>query len=283
LLTSSRHGRQPTYWAIAGVCVGVVILPWHLWQYWMHGSLFLQDYVGVNLISRLSQAIERHQEPPWFYLNILRKGFSIWGYLWPLAYLWGVRKAWQHDDRRLWLLLAWITGPLLVFSIAQTKLGWYISMIYPAIALLLALALAELVTARVALGVVAVVMAVCCIRLPVTVNGAPGVREFAAYVAQQTAPGDTIYVFERVCEPHGLSLPDDALLQSGQNVEPSLRFYLPPDRRLRCFEARDLAEGFHLPATYIIVRRKLLPHINHLGQVVFEGDNHTLLRWQRER
>ena len=66
------------------------------------------------------------------------------------------------------LLLVWITLPLLLFSVAQTKLGWYISMIYPAIALLLGLALVDLFTERWALGVVAVVMCVCCLRLPST-------------------------------------------------------------------------------------------------------------------
>jgi len=55
-------------------------------------------------------------------------------------------------DRRSWLLLVWITLPLLLFSLAQTKLGWYISMLYPAIALVLGLALAELLTERLALA-----------------------------------------------------------------------------------------------------------------------------------
>jgi hypothetical protein len=108
----------------------------------------------------------------------------------------------------MWLLLGWITVPLLVFSIAQTKHGWYIGMVYPAVALLLALALTELLTARLAFGVLATVMAVCCIRLPVGVEGARSVRPFAEAVAHHVARDETIYVFERLCEPRGLSLPN---------------------------------------------------------------------------
>jgi hypothetical protein len=281
LLTSPRQARALPYWGIAGVCAVIVMLPWHLWQYAMHGELFLREYVGVNLIGRMSQVIEDNRQPAWFYLNMLRQGFPVWGYLWPLAYVWSVRTVWRQGDRRLWLLLVWITAPLLVFSMAQTKLGWYINMIYPAVALLLALGLSSLVPDRIALGIVAAVMAICCIRLPAGFDGAPGVPSLAASVVQQTAPGETIYVYERICEARGLVLPHDALLQPGQNVQPSLRFYLPPDRRLRCFEARDLAEGVRLPDAPVIVRRELRPHIDHRGQVVFEGGRHTLLRWQR--
>jgi hypothetical protein len=266
---------------MAGGCAGVIIFPWYLWQSWMHGSLFVQEYVGFNLIGRMSHTIEGHWEPPWFYLNILRRGFSIWGYLWPLAYLWAVRRAWQQGDRRLWLLLGWITVPLLVFSIAQTKLGWYIGIVYPAVALLLGLALTELLTERLAFGVVAAVMAVCCIRLPMALEGSPGMRPFAASVAQHVAPGETIYAFERICKPRGLSLPDTVPLQAGQNVQPALRFYLPHTLRLRCLEARDLEDGFFQPDAYIIVHQKLRPHVQPPGQVVLEADQYALLRWRR--
>jgi 4-amino-4-deoxy-L-arabinose transferase-like glycosyltransferase len=171
LLTRPRRSRQTGYWIIAGACTGIIMLPWHLWQYWTHGALFLQDFVGVNLLGRPSQVIEAHDEGPLFYLDIVRRGFYLWGSVWLLAYVWGVRKAWHQGDRRMWLLLSWVTGPLVLFSMAQTKLGNYINMIYPAIALLLGLVVTELLTARVAFGVIAAVMAVCCIRLPEAVDG----------------------------------------------------------------------------------------------------------------
>ena len=280
LLTRPRQARALPYWGIAGACAIVMILPWYLWQYVMHGGFFLRDYVGVNLIGRLSQVIEQNRQPPWFYLNRLRRGFSVWGYLAPLAYVWSVRTVWRQGDRRLRLVLVWITAPFLVFSLAQTKLGWYINMIYPAVALLLALGLSALVPDRLALGMVAAVMALCCLRLPIGFDAHPGVPSFAASVIQQTAPGDMIYLYMPICEPRGLVLPHDAILQPGHNVQPSLRFYLPPDRRLRCVEARDLAEGVDLADALVIVPEELRPDIEHRGQVVLEGGHHALLRWQ---
>ena len=133
------------YWAVAALLAGLLIVPWHLWQFALHGHPFLHDYVGVNLTGRLFQAFEGNAGSPLDYVDILRRGFSIWGYVWPLAYLWAVWRAIARGDRRMKLLLVWITLPLLLFSVAQTKLGWYISMIYPAIALLLGLALVRAV------------------------------------------------------------------------------------------------------------------------------------------
>jgi 4-amino-4-deoxy-L-arabinose transferase-like glycosyltransferase len=278
LLTRPRHARQPGYWIIAGACTGNIILPWHLWQSWTHGSLFLQDYVGVNLLGRLSKIIEEHDEGPLFYLDIVRRGFSLWGYVWLLAYGWGVRQAWHHGDRRMWLLLSWVTGPLVLFSMAQTKLGNYINMIYPAIALLIGLALTELLTARVAFGVIAAVMAVCCIRLPGAVDGSPAVKPVAAYVAEHLGPDAVIYVVERECRLSGPSPPQAVPANPGQDVQPSLRFYIPVNRRLYCLEMRDLREAFPWQSAHVIIRYELWGQIGHTGQVVFEGDEHVLLR-----
>jgi hypothetical protein len=159
--------------------------------------------------------------------------------------------------------------------------GWYIGIVYPAIALVLALALTALLTERLAFGVVAAVMAVCCIRLPMALEGSPGMWEFAAAVAQHVAPGETLYAFEQVCTPRGPSLPDTVPLQVGQNVQPALRFYLPATLRVRCLEARDLEEGFFQPDALIVVHQHLRSHVQPPGQVVLEVDEYALLRWRR--
>lgn len=244
----------------------------------MLASLATGSSRGVNLLGRLSQIIEEHDEGPLFYLDIVRRGFSLWGYVWLFAYGWGVRQAWHHGDRRMWLLLSWVTGPLVLFSLAQTKLGNYINMIYPAIALLIALALAELLTARVAFGVIAAVMAVCCIRLPIAADGSPAVKPLAAYVADHLAPDAQIYVVERACRPSGPSPPHAVPASPGQDVQPSLRFYIPMNRWLHCLELRDFREAFPWQSAYVMMRYEFWGHIDYPGQVVFEGDDHVLLR-----
>jgi 4-amino-4-deoxy-L-arabinose transferase-like glycosyltransferase len=266
----ARGGRPPQVgdWAIAGVVAGMVVLPWHLWQYGMHGESFLREYVAFNLVERVFRVIEENQGGPLFYLDVVRRGFSLWGYVLPLAYLWGIWRAWRKGDRGAVLLLSWVAIPLVLFSVAQTKLGWYVNMIYPALALLLAIGLADLLTDRVALGVVAVVMAVCCLRLPVPADGSPDVKQFAPQAAQVLRPDDRVYVIRPVCGGAKPSLTAGQLLATDTNIRTALVFYM--DRPLTCIEERRVLEGADLRGGYLISDAESWPRIRHLGRMVLD-------------
>ena len=84
-LAAKTPARPAGYWAVAGLLAVVLILPWHLWQYSGYGLPFLREYVGFNLVERVFQSLEEHSGGPLFYLDVVRRGFSIWGYFWPLA------------------------------------------------------------------------------------------------------------------------------------------------------------------------------------------------------
>jgi 4-amino-4-deoxy-L-arabinose transferase-like glycosyltransferase len=278
LIAGRRRWSETTCWAVAMLLASIVILPWHLWQHALHGPAFLHDYVGVNLTGRLVRAFEGNAGGPFNYLDILRRGFSIWGYLWPLAYLWAVWRSSARGDPRSRLLLAWITIPLLLFSLAQTKLGWYISLIYPAIALLLGLALAELLTQRVALGLVAAVMFVCCLRLPAPTDGSRDVKQFALQAVRSLTSGDPVYVAQEVCEDHTWSSTSGRPSILVWDIRPSLRFYM--NRPLRCLEAREIGAGRHPRPAYVISQQNAWSGIGHRGHVVFEGHGFVLARWE---
>ena len=272
LIAGQRRLSNTAYWAVATLLAGLLILPWHFWQFAWHGPPFLHDYAGVNLTGRLFRAFEDHTGSPLVYLDILRRGLSIWGYVWPLVYIWAVWKAIAQGDRRMRFLLVWITLPLLLFSVAQTKLGWYISMIYPAIALLLGLAFVELLTERLALGVVVVVMFGCCLRVPAPADGSQDVKLFALQAAQSVTPGEPIYVSQEVCTPHLR-----AFTSGASSVRPSLRFYM--DRPLTCIEERQVQAGLHPRHAHIISQQTSWARIGHLARVVFEGHGFVLARW----
>jgi hypothetical protein len=163
-----------------------------------------------------------------------------------------------------------------LFSLAQTKLGWYISMIYPAIALLLALTLAELLTERLALGLAAAVMLVCCLRLPVPADGSRGVKEFALQAVQSLPPDASIYVSQEVCTARAQSFTTGAPLIPLADIRPSLRFYM--NRPLTCIEAREIHTGLHPLQIYVISQQNVWSHISHSGRVVFEGHGFVLAR-----
>jgi 4-amino-4-deoxy-L-arabinose transferase-like glycosyltransferase len=267
-LTRSGQRRDLDYWNIAGVLAAAVILPWHLWQYSLHGHLFLREYVGFNLVERVLQTLEEHEGGPWFYLEVVRRGFSVWGYVLPLAYLWGVWRALGKRDRGPVLLLSWVAIPLILFSIAQTKLGWYINMIYPPLALLLAIALVDLLTERVALGVVAVAMALCCLRLPAPADGSPDVKAFARDAAQFLRSGTAVYVIKSVCPNDKPSPTAGELFVADTNIRTSLVFYL--NRPLTCIAARHVLDGANLHGAYVITDGESWPPLSHLGHVVVQ-------------
>jgi 4-amino-4-deoxy-L-arabinose transferase-like glycosyltransferase len=277
LFSGPHRLRNGAYWAVAALLAGALILPWHLWQFALYGPPFLHEYVGVNLTRRLFQAFEGHTESPLVYLDILRRGFSVWGYLWPLAYVWAVWKATARGDQRMRLLLVWITIPLLVFSVAQTKLGWYISMIYPAIALLLGLALTELFTERLALGTVAAVMVVCCLRLPVPADGSRDVKLFARQATQLVASAEPVYVAQEVCTPQTQPFTAHASANPAESVRPSLRFYM--NRPLLCIEERAIQAGLHPRQTYVISQQNFWSHAGHPGRIVLDSHGFVLAWW----
>jgi 4-amino-4-deoxy-L-arabinose transferase-like glycosyltransferase len=260
-----------------------LVLPWHLWQYALYGYAFVREYAGFNLFERAFQTLEEHHGEAWFYVDLVRHGFPVWGYIWPLAYLWAIWQAVRGRDRVAALLLIWITIPLGLFSLAQTKIGWYISMIYPAVALILAKALVELCTERLAVVLVAAVMAVYCLRLPQPADGSPDVKRFAAAVQHVLGPGDAVHVVQHACREDGPSLTTGQLLVSNTHVRAALVFSL--DRPLACLEERHVLTNQTLPESYVIVDPQARARLSHLGYIVAhaiqDGHGYILARGHR--
>lgn len=117
------------------------VLGWYLAQF-LH---YQQDFINTGIISqslsRVYEAVEGHQGPPWYYLLEIFKYSSPW----LIIILWGLKLAWQ-DRNWGWakLILVWSGVYLLVVSLMVTKLPWYILPIYPALALAGGAAVAEL-------------------------------------------------------------------------------------------------------------------------------------------
>jgi hypothetical protein len=219
------------YWLGAGLAAAAIILPWHVAQVWLHGQTFLHDYVMVNLAGRVVALV--HQEPrgPLFYFEILRDGFGVFGILWPLAYIWAIWTIGTKDSGQKLLLLLWITVPLFLFSLATTKLGWYMIFIYPAIAILLGRTTVELCGARTAIAGLAAVMAVWYFRAPVAVEGNPEIKHFLRTVNEIVPSHQPLYLYaDRPCEPTGGLT--EYRTRAAQRMVPAIVFY--SDRRIEC-------------------------------------------------
>jgi hypothetical protein len=142
------------------------------------------------------------------------------GYVLPLAYLWGVWRALREGERGAVLLLSWVVTPLVLFAPARTEPGWYITMIYPPPAWLLAIALAGLLTARVPLGAVAVEMVACGLRSPTHADGSPEVKALARYATQILSAGEVVCVLTSACAHDHPPLTAGELFATAPNIHP---------------------------------------------------------------
>ncbi len=131
LITSirSRHFWQGALLAF------VLVVPWHIFMYMQHGQTFIDQYFGHSIITRAAGSLEGHTGDRFYYIDRLQKYFFPWVYLAPFALALNLRENIKFKSRSRILLIVTI----LVFglyTIAQTKLRWYIVPMYPALAIL---------------------------------------------------------------------------------------------------------------------------------------------------
>lgn len=104
-------------------------LPWHAYQFFKNGADFYTPYLLEQVIRRATVPIEFHLESRWFYFEHLYRDLGV-GTL--FAAIIGLILALKQKK---YLPLWWVLFPLALFTIAKTRLSWYILPVYPAIAL----------------------------------------------------------------------------------------------------------------------------------------------------
>jgi len=132
--------KSPYLWL--GIVLGSLpVLAWYAAQWQHYGTAFLQVHFQSQGLERLSQSVDGHTGPPWYYLLELLK------YGWPWLLFWpgGLYLAWQKRDTS-WgcLVLIGTVGYLGTVSLMRTKLPWYIMPAYPFVALAVAAQLTQL-------------------------------------------------------------------------------------------------------------------------------------------
>ena len=268
---SFRHQRRD--WTIAVAIMGALILPWHVWQLWLHGLPFLHDYFVVNVFGRIFGFVQQGPRSSFYYLLTLHRGFGYIAYAALFAFLWAIWTVRRNGGQPKLLLLLWIAVPLLVFSAAATKLGWYIMLIYPAVALLTAHAAVEFFGGRVAVALVAAAMAVTSFHLPLAVDGAPGVKQFSAKVVEIVSPGEAVQIYsEENCSAAGTMT--DYAAKGIWSVRSSFVYYL--GRPLACSNVDPFSVA---PGNgYLLVDKTLLPAERPFEQAILEEGRFVLLR-----
>ena len=162
-----------------------------------------------------------------------------------------------------------------MFSLAQTKLPWYIILIYPGIALLISGALSELLGGPRTLAACAFALAVFYFRLPAIVDGSPDVKQFAKGVTQIVPSNEAIYVYSQH-EPEINGNVVQHNYRGAQNLRPALIYYL--DHPLVCVDMDTRYALERASQAYVIVHTQSPgpPHI--LDSILLRQDHYTLAR-----
>ncbi len=116
----------------------LLILPWFVLIMIETKGAFLADSVGGDMLGKVQAGREGHGAPPLTYFAV------FWATAWPMAPLAALAApfVWQNRrDAKVAFLLAWLLPAWLLFEAVPTKLPHYVLPLYPAIALLIALAM----------------------------------------------------------------------------------------------------------------------------------------------
>jgi 4-amino-4-deoxy-L-arabinose transferase-like glycosyltransferase len=116
----------------------LIVVPWFVLIMIATKGAFLADSVGNDMLGKVGSGQESHGAPPLTYF------LAFWATAWPMAplaalavpFVWRARR-----EKPIAFLLAWIVPFWLVFEAVPTKLPHYVLPAYPAIAILIAIAI----------------------------------------------------------------------------------------------------------------------------------------------
>jgi 4-amino-4-deoxy-L-arabinose transferase-like glycosyltransferase len=131
--------------AVGFVLGAVPVVAWGVARWRIDRWAFFERMLGQDFVGVSTTVLDGQSGPPWFYLDILQKHHYEWVVAALVAALlvpsesWStVRRAlrfWKFGDEPQALLGCWVVITLLVPSVLQTKLAWYLNPFYPMFAL----------------------------------------------------------------------------------------------------------------------------------------------------
>jgi 4-amino-4-deoxy-L-arabinose transferase-like glycosyltransferase len=148
LLDARRLRSRAVPLAGAAVLVVVPVAIWGVARWHLDGWAFMGRMIGYDLIARATSALESHSGGPLYYLNVLQKDQFDWLLAVAAALLLVPPAAgsWWHSIRRLnryqrILLAAWAGTTIVVPTLMQTKVAWYLNPFFPVFAVCAGLAI----------------------------------------------------------------------------------------------------------------------------------------------
>jgi 4-amino-4-deoxy-L-arabinose transferase-like glycosyltransferase len=117
-----------------------LVLPWHLYLYHLYGQLFLDQYLGLHVIGRVTHQYDGHISHWWYYLRVLLVSAPPFVLLYPFALYDALT---QQRLRYLRAFALFAILEITLVSFVQTRLPHYIAPAYAPLTALTAIWLAD--------------------------------------------------------------------------------------------------------------------------------------------
>lgn len=113
----------------------IIVAPWYIAEYVRHSGEFIKYVLGYQTLGRFFGAVESQSGPWYYYLGIIPLGFLPWTAFLPASL---TRLFKSRAKKESLFLLIWCIVVFAFFSLAGTKLPDYIIFIYPALSIMVA-------------------------------------------------------------------------------------------------------------------------------------------------
>ncbi|MCX5744704.1 MAG: hypothetical protein NT062_19630, partial [Proteobacteria bacterium] len=159
-LHSLATWRWPPFEIKRGLILLVAIaLPWHVAMYYVDGPRFVDEYWGIHILSRGTVGVDNSPGTFAYYTSQIGHGMWLWAALIPAALAAALRAGTATRAGRVRVTITlWACASFTFFALVQTKFHHYILPAIPALGILVAFFLDDLLARRERLrGVVALV------------------------------------------------------------------------------------------------------------------------------
>ena len=137
MFPQNRKILKNKYWWLSFFVTAGICAPWLIQQYLTYKHVFANHFFGAKMVDSVNTSIAGHGGNVFYYLKAIIQKARPWGFVFILALVYGLKNFFKKDNLGKFIFI-WFCIIFVLFSIAGTKLHWYIMPVYPPFALITA-------------------------------------------------------------------------------------------------------------------------------------------------